>query len=398
VKESVSQFETVYIYICIEMNEPKTSQASQASQAAQASQTYRYKVGNSKVTVGRFSYGYNNIAIKQWGEGASLRIGQFCSIAKDVNIFLGGNHRTDWISTFPFGHIFKAELGGVGISGHPSTKGDVVIGDDVWIAYGVTILSGITIGTGAVIAANSHVVKSVSPYEIVGGNPAKHIKYRFDSETQGLLLQLKWWDLPITCIRRMTHDLCAAPSTSVLKKLIATYRGRRALGLDCAAFGLMDKSTSFYRTWIRLLIDYFTSYDGCFPGSKHFRPDEVIERTRSFKEVFFLVDGSYSFVAGCTTTSSQTGLRDHTCIYGVCVHKDKRKMGACGALVTSIAKLYSERASLLEINCDTNNRGAYSCYDKIFAKRDVPKQHTQRTRFTEIKKDAISGVVSPRFF
>jgi acetyltransferase-like isoleucine patch superfamily enzyme len=69
-------------------------------------------LGKSPISVGRFTYGFDNISIKQWNEGASLNIGAFCSIAMNTTIFLGGNHRTDWITTFPFGHIFQDELGG----------------------------------------------------------------------------------------------------------------------------------------------------------------------------------------------------------------------------------------------------------------------------------------------
>jgi hypothetical protein len=75
-----------------------------------------------------------------------------------------------------------------------NTNGSVKIGNDVWIGHGSTIMSGVTIGDGVIIAANSHVVKSVEPYSIVGGNPAKHIKYRFSPEQIKNLLEIKWWD------------------------------------------------------------------------------------------------------------------------------------------------------------------------------------------------------------
>ena len=74
------------------------------------------------------------------------------------------------------------------------------------------------------IAANSHVVKDVKPYEIVGGNPAKHIKYRFDQETIDLLLKLRWWDLPDSDIATMVHDLTAIPDKDTLTKLINKHR------------------------------------------------------------------------------------------------------------------------------------------------------------------------------
>lgn len=91
------------------------------------------KIGCSLITVGRFTYGSDDLNIRQWNEGANLKIGSFCSIGQYVTIFLGGNHRVDWVSTFPFGHVYVDELGGPTVTGHPATKGDVTIGNDVWI-------------------------------------------------------------------------------------------------------------------------------------------------------------------------------------------------------------------------------------------------------------------------
>jgi len=182
-------------------------------------------VGKSLITVGRFTYDMENISVVEYGEGASLKIGSFCSIASSVTIFLGGNHRLDWITTFPFGHVFQEELGGEDIKGHPATNGDVIIGNDVWIGRGATIMSGVTIGDGAVIAANAHVVKNVMAYEIVGGNPAKVIRNRFSNEIKALLLKLAWWDLPLDVIKTISKDLSVAPDIDGLKKLLAVHRG-----------------------------------------------------------------------------------------------------------------------------------------------------------------------------
>lgn len=181
-------------------------------------------IGKSHISVGRFTYGFENLSIRQWNEGAALKIGAFCSLADNINIFLGGNHRTDWITTFPFGHIYQNELGGSDILGHPSTKGDVVIGNDVWIGSGVTILSGVHIGDGAVISANACVIKDVAPYQIVGGNPAISIKQRFDDEIVDILLRLKWWDLPLEQIKSITKLLSSKPDKASLSELIRTYR------------------------------------------------------------------------------------------------------------------------------------------------------------------------------
>jgi acetyltransferase-like isoleucine patch superfamily enzyme len=181
-------------------------------------------LGASSIEIGRFTYGFETVTVKQWNEGASLNIGSFCSIAANVTIFIGGDHRTDWISTFPFGHIFQDELGGEGIKGHPATKGDVIIGNDVWIGTGVSIMTGICIGDGAVLAANANVVKDVLPYSIVGGNPAKLLKKRFDEETIKLLQKLKWWNLPLEQIKEIESELCSPPSKELINKLILKYR------------------------------------------------------------------------------------------------------------------------------------------------------------------------------
>ena len=158
------------------------------------------------MSFGKYTYGSPNIA---WGNfGSKLIVGNFCSIAGNVNIYLGGNHRTDWITTYPFGHIHKNIFNGFNGEGHPATKGDVIIGNDVWIGDNATIMSGVTIGDGVVIANNSHVVKNVEPYSLVGGNPAKLIKYRFTQEQIQKLLEIKWWNWDDDKINKHVHLLC----------------------------------------------------------------------------------------------------------------------------------------------------------------------------------------------
>lgn len=181
-------------------------------------------VGNSTIKVGKFTYGHESIEIKQWNEGANLEIGSFCSIASNVTIYLGGNHRTDWITTFPFGHMFIKELGEEKFVGHPSTKGDVIIGNDVWIGSGATILSGVKIGDGAVISANATVTKDVEAYYIVGGNPANVLKKRFTEDIIELLLKLAWWDLPLKDILNIKGTLSDLPSRKKIIELLETYR------------------------------------------------------------------------------------------------------------------------------------------------------------------------------
>lgn len=158
--------------------------------------------------VGKYTYGHTNITAS-WPDMATLKIGKFCSIAIRCSIFLGGNHRTDRITTYPFGTIYNDIFPKFNGSGHPATKGDVIIGNDVWIGAHVSIMSGIKIGDGAVIAAHSHVVKDVAPYSITGGNPAKHIKYRFTEDQIKKLLELKWWDFDEKIINEISPILCS---------------------------------------------------------------------------------------------------------------------------------------------------------------------------------------------
>jgi acetyltransferase-like isoleucine patch superfamily enzyme len=154
-------------------------------------------------------YTYGNPRILKWGENVKLKIGKFCSIADEVVIFLGGNHRIDWMTTYPFPAFKDAWPEGKDIQGHPCTKGDVIIDNDVWIGFGATILSGVKIGDGAVISAKSLVTKNVKPYTVVGGNPAETLFYRFNKKTIDILLKLKWWDLPYEIISTNIHILCA---------------------------------------------------------------------------------------------------------------------------------------------------------------------------------------------
>ena len=159
--------------------------------------------------IGKYTYGTENIKLFWSNENTTLSIGNFCSIAQNVNIYLGGNHRTDWITTYPFGHIYQNKFNIFNGNGHPSTKGNVIIGNDVWIGANVTIMSGVKINDGAVIANNSHVVKNVEPYSLLGGNPAKLIKYRFTKEQIDKLLEIKWWYWDDEKINTFTPLLCS---------------------------------------------------------------------------------------------------------------------------------------------------------------------------------------------
>jgi virginiamycin A acetyltransferase len=125
--------------------------------------------------------------------GDKLIIGKFCMIASDVKFIMNGaNHLTDAISAYPFaifGNDWQNAMDG---KTYP-VKGDITIGNDVWIGHNATIMAGVTIGDGAIIATNATVTKDVAPYSIVGGNPAQLIRKRFSEEVISELLAIQWW-------------------------------------------------------------------------------------------------------------------------------------------------------------------------------------------------------------
>lgn len=140
----------------------------------------------------RFGRGtYGPLRVLDFDDADSLEIGNFTSIAEGVTILTGGNHRVDWVTTYPFSALWPEARG---VQGHPRSRGPVTVGSDVWLSYGCTILSGVTIGDGAVVGAGAVVRDDVAPYSIVAGNPAVEVRKRFDSETIAALLEIAWWN------------------------------------------------------------------------------------------------------------------------------------------------------------------------------------------------------------
>lgn len=169
---------------------------------------YTTKLDN-RVIMGKYSYISSNKINIWWAPPESrIIIGNFCSISSDLTIFLGGNHNVNWTTTFPFGHINADIFNNFSGEGHPTTNGNVVIGNDVYIGKHVTIMSGVTIGDGAVVACNSHVVKNIPAYAVVGGNPATIIKYRHSEEQLNHLLKIKWWNWTDYKINKFVPLLC----------------------------------------------------------------------------------------------------------------------------------------------------------------------------------------------
>jgi virginiamycin A acetyltransferase len=147
--------------------------------------------------------------------GDKLIIGKFCQIATGVRFIMnGGNHAMNGFSTYPFA-AFGHEWSQVPLDS--KSRGDTVIGNDVWIGNSATIMPGVKIGDGAIIGTNSVVTKNVEPYSIVGGNPATLIRKRFDDQTISLLLKIKWWDWSFEKITQHANDTATGNKDFLLK-------------------------------------------------------------------------------------------------------------------------------------------------------------------------------------
>lgn len=171
-------------------------------------------ISNPNIAVGEFTmyndfvndprdFEKNNVLYHHAINHDRLIIGKFCSIACGARFLLnGGNHALASLSTYPFPIFFDEwQQGWEGIAQAWDNKGDIIIGNDVWIGYEAIVLAGVTIGDGAIIGTRAVVTKDVAPYTIVGGVPAKPIRKRFDDTTIQKLQDLQWWNWPVEKIR-----------------------------------------------------------------------------------------------------------------------------------------------------------------------------------------------------
>jgi acetyltransferase-like isoleucine patch superfamily enzyme/glycosyltransferase involved in cell wall biosynthesis len=170
------------------------------------------------VTVGNYSYG--PLYVHAWGASEEhLSIGSFVSIADEVHFLLGGGHDYSRFTTFPlkvkvYGHSIEA-----------ISKGPIVVHDDVWIGHRATILSGVILGQGSVVAAGSVVTKSVDPYSIVAGNPARHLRYRFDRNVIDVLMSIDYSMLSLAVLANLSEELVTSTvSNSTLDRLVAELK------------------------------------------------------------------------------------------------------------------------------------------------------------------------------
>lgn len=167
----------------------------------------KHVITNPNITVGDFTmyndfvndpmlFEKNNVLYHYPINHDKLQIGKFCSIACGVKfLFNSANHTLSSLSTYPFPLFFEEwGLEKKDVTNAWDNKGDIVIGNDVWIGYEAVILAGVTIGDGAIIGTRAVVTKDVPPYTIVGGVPAKPIKKRFSEETISALLEIQWWN------------------------------------------------------------------------------------------------------------------------------------------------------------------------------------------------------------
>ncbi|NJD19704.1 MAG: CatB-related O-acetyltransferase [Gemmatimonadetes bacterium] len=174
-------------------------------------------VTRSNIVVGDYTYYDDPAGPERFEEnvlyhfdfiGDRLVIGKFCSLAAGCRFIMnGGNHPTDWLTTYPFpvfGNGWEAAM-----PREWPHHGDTVVGNDVWMGYGITVMPGVAIGDGAIVASGSVVTRDAPPYAIVGGNPAQVIRYRFDEADRARLLALRWWDWDAAKITRNVRALCS---------------------------------------------------------------------------------------------------------------------------------------------------------------------------------------------
>ncbi|MBJ7900002.1 MAG: chloramphenicol acetyltransferase [Cyanobacteria bacterium RI_101] len=145
--------------------------------------------------------------------GDKLIIGKFCAIARGVTFIMNGaNHALNGFSTYPF---FIFGQGWERGEAPAPNKGDTIVGNDVWLGYNSAVLPGVTLGHGAIVAAQSVVTRSVDPYTLVGGNPARVIRRRFSEDTIAALLDIAWWDWDIALITAHLDQIIGADLTAL---------------------------------------------------------------------------------------------------------------------------------------------------------------------------------------
>lgn len=164
----------------------------------------------NRIVVGKNVYGKLNVY--SWGhKDEKLEIGDFCSIASNVHFILGGNHYVNHFSTYPFKRMILGDK-----EQEATTKGAIILEDDVWVGQDAIIMSGVRLGQGTIVAAGSVVTKSTEPYSIVGGNPARLIKYRFSDEVREKMLYVDLKKLDENYIKQNITSLYSDKKEDIL--------------------------------------------------------------------------------------------------------------------------------------------------------------------------------------
>jgi acetyltransferase-like isoleucine patch superfamily enzyme len=184
----------------------------------------RRLVKAGRMTVGRHTYGIPVIKTYENEPHQRLLVGSYSALSEESIVMLGGEHAVDQVTTFPL--RITLGLPGALEDGMPVKTGDTVIGSDVWLTMRTFVRSGVTIGDGAIVAAGAVVINDVPPFAIVGGNPAKVIRYRFSPEQIEALLEIRWWDWPDELVVEATPLL----SDTDIDKFIAWAREQKAAG------------------------------------------------------------------------------------------------------------------------------------------------------------------------
>ena len=180
----------------------------------------RNTVKNPNVVVGDYTY-YDdpedsenferNVLYHYPFVGDKLVIGKFCALARGVKFIMNGaNHKLTGFSTYPFGIFGQGWEAAVPAPADLPSRGDTVVGNDVWIGYDALVMPGVHIGNGAIVAARAVVVKDVPAYAVVGGNPAKILKSRFPPETVAALERIAWWNWPVEKVTRHLQAIVSA--------------------------------------------------------------------------------------------------------------------------------------------------------------------------------------------
>lgn len=168
------------------------------------------------VSFGKHTYG--DMQILAWDALTRLDVGDYCSFGPGTVAMLGGEHRPDWVTTFPF-----TARGGwpevADVPGHPMSRGDISVGSDVWVGVGATLLSGARIGHGAVIGARTVVQGAVPPYAIVTGNPMRFVNWRFQESVRKALIEIAWWGWPEERLRKALPHLVSADIAAFIHKV-----------------------------------------------------------------------------------------------------------------------------------------------------------------------------------